>query len=363
MARTDGDFVLARIDAARQALALARDATDAKKVADLARAAEVYAKRQKASEEVIEYATGIKVDALALMGEMLQAGEKNRGTAGAGRPPKIGGSRKEPPIVPPTTLANLGIGKKESAAAQALAAAKAADPKLFAAARKGKVSVSKVLFQAKQQKAKAERAKRAEAARQTPAAAGFVHGDFREVGKGLADGAVDLIFTDPPYDRKTLPLYGDLARLAAAKLADGGSLVCYLGQYLIPDVLALVTPHLRYWWTLAVVHTGRSARMNEYGVVVKWKPLLWFVKGTRGDKQTFVDDLVVSEREKDAHDWQQSVVEAGYYIDKLAPPGGLVFDPFCGGGTTAVACHRAGRRFLTCDVDADSIAIAGRRVA
>lgn len=215
---------------------------------------------------------------------------------------------------------------------------------------------------------KAEREEQRRAAAETVAAElppddmGVRDGDFREVVKALADESVDLIFTDPPYHREYLPLYGDLAAEAARVLKPGGSLVCYLGQYQIHEVCNLVTPHLRLWWTLCCLHTGQSARMTEYGIVVKWKPMLWFVKGTRGDKHTFVDDLVVSDQEKDAHEWQQAEAEAAYYIDKLTPPGGFVFDPFCGGGTTAVAAKRLGRRWLTCDVDPVAIPIARKRI-
>lgn len=190
---------------------------------------------------------------------------------------------------------------------------------------------------------------------------GFHAGDFREVAKQIPDSSVDLIFTDPPYDRKTVPLYRDLGEVAARVLQPGGSLICYLGQYLVPDVLDSLLPHLRLWWTLAVVHTGSLARMREYGVVVHWKPLLWFVKGTRSDKQTFVDDAVHSAQEKDTHDWQQSLIEAKYYIQKLTPKNGLVFDPFCGGGTTARACKELGLRCITCDVDMEALALAKER--
>jgi hypothetical protein len=51
-------------------------------VADLARAAEVYARRQKLSQEAIDHATAIKVEAMTLMGEMLKAAEKNTGAKG-----------------------------------------------------------------------------------------------------------------------------------------------------------------------------------------------------------------------------------------------------------------------------------------
>lgn len=191
---------------------------------------------------------------------------------------------------------------------------------------------------------------------------GIIHGDFREVAKTIPDKSVSLIFTDPPYDRKTLPSYGDLAQLASRILVPGGSLICYLGQYLIDDVCKLVTPHMRLWWTLACIHTGTSARMREYGVVVKWKPMLWFVNKTRGDKLTFVDDLIVSEMQKESHDWQQSTVEAEYYIKKLTSRGDLVFDPFCGGGTTCVAAKQSKRKWISCDIDEDAVSVARSRI-
>src|SRR5262245_12670295 len=76
------DLIVVRVDQARLLLAEAKDATAAKRVMDLARAAEVYAKRQKLSEEVIQYAHAVKVDAMTLLGEFLKQGPKNPGTRG-----------------------------------------------------------------------------------------------------------------------------------------------------------------------------------------------------------------------------------------------------------------------------------------
>ena len=33
------------------------------------------------------------------------------------------------------------------------------------------------------------------------------------------------------------------------------------------------------------------------------------------------------------------------------PPGGVVFDPFAGSGSTMIAAHRAGMRALLCELD------------
>lgn len=191
---------------------------------------------------------------------------------------------------------------------------------------------------------------------------GVIVGDFREHTSEIEDESVALIFTDPPYDRKSLDLYGDLAEFGATKLKSGGSLMCYAGQYLLADILPRMTAHLRLWWVCCCQHTGKSARMTEYGIVVGWKPILWFVKETRGDKDTFVDDLIVSEKEKDTHAWQQGLVDAVYYIEKLSRPGDVIIDPFCGGGTTAVAAKRLQRRWRTFEIDEAAAVKARKRI-
>lgn len=197
--------------------------------------------------------------------------------------------------------AEVGVSRQTASARMKAAAAFKALP---AEKKKEVKNREKRLVQAvqevKQEKREAAVAARAiEVAKTLPKTNdyGVKSGDFRKVAESIADASVDLIFTDPPYDRKTLPLYGDLAQIGARVLVEGGSLICYLGQYQMGEVLDLMRPHLRFWWILAVQHTGQLARMREYGIVVHWKPLLWFVKGTRGDKQTFVEDLVVSTRE------------------------------------------------------------------
>ena len=44
-------------------------------------------------------------------------------------------------------------------------------------------------------------------------------------------------------------------------------------------------------------------------------------------------------------------------------PGDLVFDPTCGGGTTAFAAERWGRRWITCDTSPIAVSIARQRLA
>jgi 16S rRNA G966 N2-methylase RsmD len=193
-----------------------------------------------------------------------------------------------------------------------------------------------------------------------------VHGSFVEVADSIAADSVAFVFTDPPYHDKTIGTYADLGRVAARVLKPNGSLITYTSHHRIPEVIRMLQDAgLTFFWPIAMVHTGTKARMTEYGIVVHWKPLLWFVKGAfrSRDDLRFVNDLVVSTPQKDAHPWQQSTVEAKYYIEQLTSPGDLVFDPFCGGGTTAVAAAQTLRRWITCDTDDQAVHIARQRVA
>lgn len=193
-----------------------------------------------------------------------------------------------------------------------------------------------------------------------------LHGDFRTESAALAPSSVSLIFTDPPYDRKSLPLYGDLASVAARLLRPGGSLLCYCGHYVIPEIIALATKHLRYYWCCAVVHTGGLAKMREYGITVGFKPLLWFTNGPRtaADKSVFVGDCVISGgKEKGNHAWEQSAVEALYYIEKLTVPGELVFDPFAGSGTTLAAAVRLERQAIGTEAELAKAQLANGKVS
>jgi len=187
-------------------------------------------------------------------------------------------------------------------------------------------------------------------------------GDFIQACSSIADSSIDLIFTDPPYDDESVWMYEPLATIAARILKPGGSLITYAGHHALPAVLPLMTPYLRFWWTLAVHHNGSAARLPGKWVFVHWKPLLWFVKGSRR-RDEFVADFVESHQpDKNLHDWEQDVSEASYYIEHLTRPGEMVLDPFCGSGTTCVAALQLSRRTLGIEVEEGRAQVARRRV-
>jgi len=238
------------------------------------------------------------------------------------------------------------------------------DAETVAKLRTGEVSINRAVRDLKEQETAAKReAQKVVAIAKRQDVDGLYLGDFREIGEKIPDASVDLIFTDPPYDRKAIELYDGLGEFAARVLRPGGSLISYVGQIQLPDAVADLSRHLRYWWTCSCYHSGPSLlRMNEYGIVNGWKPMLWFVKETRGDKTTFINDVATGSREKSHHDWQQSEAEARYFIELLTEPDGFVVDPFCGGGTTPAACIGLGRKWAAFEINEANLARASERI-
>lgn len=238
------------------------------------------------------------------------------------------------------------------------------DAETVAKLRTGEVSINRVVRDLKEQETAAKRQEqKAAAVAKRQSVDGLYLGDFRKIGEKIPDASVDLIFTDPPYDRKAIELFDGLGEFAARVLRPGGSLIAYIGQIQLPDAVADLSAHLRYWWTCSCYHSGPSLlRMNEYGIVNGWKPMLWFVKETRGDKTTFVNDVATGSREKSHHEWQQSEAEARYFIELLTEKDGFVVDPFCGGGTTPVACIGLGRKWAAFEIDEANMARASERI-
>jgi 16S rRNA G966 N2-methylase RsmD len=238
------------------------------------------------------------------------------------------------------------------------------DAETVAKLRTGEVSINRVVRDLKDQEAAAKRQEqKAAAVAKRQSVDGLYLGDFRQIGDKIPDASVDLIFTDPPYDRKAIELFDGLGEFAARVLRPGGSLIAYVGQIQLPDAVADLSKHLRYWWTCSCYHSGpQLLRMNEYGIVNGWKPMLWFVKETRGDKNTFINDVATGSREKSHHEWQQSEEEARYFIELLTEKDGFVVDPFCGGGTTPAACIALGRKWAAFEIDEANLARASERI-
>lgn len=177
----------------------------------------------------------------------------------------------------------------------------------------------------------------------------------------LPDNSVDAVITDPPYSRKYLPLYGKLSQLASKVLKDSGICIVMTGQSYLKEVIELLSSHLTYQWTLAYFTPGSSVQVFGRKIKSNWKPLIFLTKG----KNTWehIDDVIKSnERDKEYHEWGQSVGGMTEIIDKFTVKSQVVLDPFCGAGTTGVACLLTERIFVGADSSKDEITKSRKRL-
>jgi 16S rRNA G966 N2-methylase RsmD len=193
-----------------------------------------------------------------------------------------------------------------------------------------------------------------------PSAIDIRYGDFREVLKDIEQ--VDAIITDPPYPSEFLPLWQDLGIFAKEKLKEGGYLVAYTGQYHLPEVLATLSKHLDYVWTFCLHLQGETQIVNGVNVMCRWKPVLIFQKGKTKFTRTIQDYVVSEQREKNGHNWQQSITGVKRFIELFTDVGNTVCDPFVGSGTTAEACKQLKRKFIGAEIDEKTYKIAIGRV-
>ena len=199
----------------------------------------------------------------------------------------------------------------------------------------------------------------------------LLSGDLIEKGKEIDGECIDLIFTDPSYATEHINIYSELAALANRVLKPGGSIVTYIGQHNLPEILDIFTSNnLKYWWQIAVKHTGATKAFHQRKVFVLWKPLLWLVKGDELSTSypiTALNDYLYdyvesSPTEKLLHPWEQSPIEAQHVIKKLTIENQVVLDPLMGSGTTGIAALTIGRRFIGIEYDKEKFEIAKIRL-
>ena len=209
---------------------------------------------------------------------------------------------------------------------------------------------------------RAEIAKRGEEIKQSKGKLWEVfHGDIRT---WTPPQQYDFIITDPPYPKEFLPLWEVLAEKATTWLKPGGLLVAMSGHFFLPEIYAMMSKHLDYFWTGAYWTPGESASNWQNHINQQWKPLLmWQRRDAHHKGRAFSDVFKSDANDKNLHKWGQS--ESGMYdiVSKICNPGQTILDPFLGAGTTLIAAVRYGCPAHGLEIDIENVNISKARLA
>ncbi len=216
-------------------------------------------------------------------------------------------------------------------------------------------------------------------------------------------GVFDLAFADPPYNLKKLYATYDDARAEreylawcerwldgmARTLKPGGSLfvlnlpkwamhhAAFLNErlqfrhWIVWDALSEPRGKLlpAHYALLYYTKPGATPIFHPMSVIApKYCLRPQCLKHRTGDPVELTDvwtdvHRIKHRRDRDAHPCQLPDKLLERIISLTTRPGDLVFDPFCGAGTTALIAAKLGRDFVTVDVDPHYVRITNEKLA
>lgn len=191
------------------------------------------------------------------------------------------------------------------------------------------------------------------------------HSDFRHLESValIEAGSVDLILTDPPYNKAFATNFDELGEFAARVLKPGGVFACYLGVIQLGDAVQSFSKHLTYQATAFSSWFGDGPVIQKLQCVTQTTPVVVFSNGDWARTTRWYNAFHNEAAEQELHEWQKPIADVGHWLLSFSDTGDLVCDPMAGAGTTAICCHRHGRRFVGGDMDRDAVRVAQTRMS
>ena len=184
----------------------------------------------------------------------------------------------------------------------------------------------------------------------------FICADNMEVLREIPDGFCDLCLTDPPYGlnmakwdvRVPMSVFAEMFRISQNQIVWGGN------YYHLP-----ITESWLCWNKIHGFSKPPLLSMSDFELAwmsFSTKPRLIPISCSGNIINGKVDYTYAS-----CHPTQKPVPLFVWCLLNCSKPGDLIIDPFCGSGTTALACHKTGRRFICIDREQKYIDIAQQR--
>jgi hypothetical protein len=191
--------------------------------------------------------------------------------------------------------------------------------------------------------------------------------DAAVVARVMGGERAQAVVTDPPYPDEFKDVWWALGQVAFDACHDDAFLSSLCGHYQLPHVMNAISSGGWSWWWLCIATNQMQPIMHGYSVKVCHKPNVVYRKGKAKPRRLYVDDFALRAKTKewqeaqDAHKWGQAVSLFVEPIEAFSDIGAVIYEPFCGGGTTLIACERLGRRCRAVEIEPGYVAVALQR--
>jgi site-specific DNA-methyltransferase (adenine-specific) len=204
--------------------------------------------------------------------------------------------------------------------------------------------------------------------------------DCMELLKSIPDKSIDLLLTDPPYGMN----FQSNNRIIKHKKIKGDDNLDWISDWM-EEINRVVKDdsHLYIWCSWHKVDVFKIAIEKYFNIknLLVWAKngggmgdlkggyggsheLLFFVNNGK-DLHGRRDVDVINKAYRtgnEFHPTQKPENLMAWIIEKSSNPGDLVLDCFSGSGSTAIACHQTGRKFIGSEIDIDFYNISMKRI-
>lgn len=190
----------------------------------------------------------------------------------------------------------------------------------------------------------------------------IVTGDARELSKRIPDESIDLIFTDPVYDR--IEDYRWLAETAARVLKPDSACLAFCGIGYLPETHSAMNSNgLSYRWRFII----RPVFAKEFHgrLCVMTQECLWYEKGRSKLRQSIFDFSMSTKKGffgVNGANWGKSLDASSRLISTFTDGSAVIFDPFTGGATIPSVSKALNRNYIAFEIDPDIADLARERV-
>lgn len=214
--------------------------------------------------------------------------------------------------------------------------------------------------------------------------------DCYELIKQIPDKSIDLIITDPPYKMEvnhSVGRYGDVKKISFTQIANisNGFDYSILDEFVrvlkkiniyiwcskkqIQFLLDYFVNRKGCYWELITWHkenavpTGNNTFISDTEYCLFFREKGVYLGGNYFTKRKYyVTYTNMSDKAKFQHPTIKPLNIMKNFVINSSKENDIVFDPFVGSGTTAVACRELNRQFIACEIEPKYHQIAVDRI-